>query len=339
MISLGKHIEILLLDNDCVIIPEFGGFVAHHRNAIFDEEENTFLPPFRSLGFNPQLKINDSLLASSYVEAYDISYPEALTQIEKEVKELKSIIEDKGQYEFNGLGTLFSNIEGTYRFEAKTSGILTPEYYALGSTDILPLNKIHLFGKLSNKKRLRQQKGSETNVRMIQLRKSIASNIAVAAIVALAFMLFTKPTLNSSLEQHQQAVTKTIKDILPKTTPIKNVKENNVTKINNKSNSNTLSINNNISKQTTDNTKDTKNKKLSNYYTIVLASKVSKANGQDFVNRLHKRGLTLANAIQQSSGTRVIYGQYETEGKAYEELSSIRKDKELKDAWVMKISE
>ena len=43
MIELAKHIEILLLDNDCVIVPEFGGFMAHHVNSVYDEEDGLFL--------------------------------------------------------------------------------------------------------------------------------------------------------------------------------------------------------------------------------------------------------------------------------------------------------
>ena len=89
VIELERHIEILLLSNDCVIVPDLGGFMAHHVDARYDEEEHTFLPPLRTLGFNPQLKINDSLLALSYVEAYDISYPEAIQRIEDEVNELE----------------------------------------------------------------------------------------------------------------------------------------------------------------------------------------------------------------------------------------------------------
>ena len=85
MIELERHIEILLLSNDCVIVPGFGGFTAHHIEARYAETEQLFLPPLRTLGFNPQLTMNDSLLALSYVEAYDISYPEALRRIENDV--------------------------------------------------------------------------------------------------------------------------------------------------------------------------------------------------------------------------------------------------------------
>ena len=75
MNELERHIEILLLSNDCVIVPDLGGFMTHHVDARYDEEEQIFLPPLRTLGFNPQLKINDSMLAQSYVEAYEIQRP------------------------------------------------------------------------------------------------------------------------------------------------------------------------------------------------------------------------------------------------------------------------
>ena len=83
MIKLDRHIEILLLENDCVIVPGLGGFVAHHVSARYDEQDGLFLPPYRTLGFNAQLRMNDSLLVQSYVDAYELSYPEALAQIEK----------------------------------------------------------------------------------------------------------------------------------------------------------------------------------------------------------------------------------------------------------------
>ena len=54
MIELAQHIETLLLENDCVIVPGFGGFVAHYSPATRVKEENIFLPPTRTIGFNPE---------------------------------------------------------------------------------------------------------------------------------------------------------------------------------------------------------------------------------------------------------------------------------------------
>ena len=42
MIELAQHIETLLLENDCVIVPGFGGFVAHYSPATRIKEENIF---------------------------------------------------------------------------------------------------------------------------------------------------------------------------------------------------------------------------------------------------------------------------------------------------------
>ena len=55
MTELERHIAKLLLDNDCVIVPGFGGFMAHHIAASYDEKNHIFLPPTRTVGFNPRL--------------------------------------------------------------------------------------------------------------------------------------------------------------------------------------------------------------------------------------------------------------------------------------------
>lgn len=83
MIELAQHIEILLLENDCVIVPGLGGFVAHYTSAMRVAEENIFLPPTRIIGFNPQLKMNDGLLVQSYMAVYDTDFSDATRIVEK----------------------------------------------------------------------------------------------------------------------------------------------------------------------------------------------------------------------------------------------------------------
>ena len=77
MIELTRHIEHLLLDNDCVVIPELGGFITHYQSAHYEESEGVYLPPTRTIGFNPQLTMNDGLLAQSYMQAYHTDFPDA----------------------------------------------------------------------------------------------------------------------------------------------------------------------------------------------------------------------------------------------------------------------
>ena len=89
MIELARHIEYLLLENDCVIIPDFGGFIAHNQPSYYDEVEHVFMPPIRTIGFNPQLSMNDGLLVQSYMQAYHTDYSDAIRIISGKVKELK----------------------------------------------------------------------------------------------------------------------------------------------------------------------------------------------------------------------------------------------------------
>ena len=67
MIELTQHIEKLLYDNDCIIVPNFGVFVAFYNHAQNNEDENTFYHPTRTIGFNPRLTLNDGMLIQSYL--------------------------------------------------------------------------------------------------------------------------------------------------------------------------------------------------------------------------------------------------------------------------------
>ena len=97
MIELSKHIEVLLLENDCVIVPGLGGFIAHKRQAAYSIQEGEFMPPLRTIGFNPQLIMNDGLLVQSYMQAFNTDFPDATRRIEKTVAEIKDQLYQQGQ--------------------------------------------------------------------------------------------------------------------------------------------------------------------------------------------------------------------------------------------------
>lgn len=136
MIELARHIEILLLENDCVIIPDFGGFIAHYQPARYIKEENLYLPPVRTIGFNPQLTINDGLLVQSYMQAHHTDFPDATRMIEEEVAGLKEQLYQNGCAEMHGIGVLHYNIHSTYEFHPNEDGALSPTLYGLSSFSI-----------------------------------------------------------------------------------------------------------------------------------------------------------------------------------------------------------
>ena len=361
VIELERHIEILLLSNDCVIVPDFGGFMAHHVDAHYDEDEGLFLPPQRTLGFNPQLKINDSLLAQSYVEAYDISYPEAVLRIEDEVNELKMHLQTKGFYELSSIGTLEFNENGNYVFTPCEAGILTPDLYGLCSFEMTPL-KISAAPVPETVEEEEEEKEATQIFNMNPLERDVETTeaeaeveaedeeeedvvrikfswirnaIAVAAIL-LAVFFAAMPTGKTEM------MTRTISNInsnlffgmMSKDT---NTSKIEISKADIQKPTNKADTISKLEKIKTEQT--VKAEPVKKGYCIVLASQVSKRNAEMFIERLKAKGLDSAEIyVKQKAQSirRVVCGNFQTQEEAYNELRKIHKDEELKDAWVYK---
>lgn len=362
--ELKRHIEILLLSNDCVIVPEFGGFMAHHVDARYDGRDNMFLPPLRTIGFNPQLTMNDSLLALSYVEAYDISYPEALNRIADEVAEIKQTLENTGRFELNDIGTIILNETGNYTFEPCEAGILTPELYGLGGFDMLPLAQISnteaaehttVVEMTAEEYKPAQQRESsdikeEANIvsannsvfineeeeeensstEFISIRKSWLRNIAAACIAIIAFFTLSTP-LGTSNVQKSQIDTGMLTKVMPKelTQPA-----HELVLANNVQAAETPAVN--TGKMTQDSEITTTS---SAYYSIVLASRITKRNAATYAEYLQSKGFKEARVLITDTNVKVIYGSYSTENEAYTALNRLHNYEEFTDGWITKVKE
>lgn len=358
VIEIDKHIEILLLDNECVIIPGFGGFTSHYVSARYDDRDNMFLPPIRIVGFNPQLRINDSLLVQSYVECYDISYPEALKKIEAEVDKLKSILNLKGEYSFSDIGTIILNNDGNYQFIPCESGLLTPELYGLSAYEIKTqetfirtvnaskaIETKNLGSKVTKKivtgpaltlatsfvaTEISPQKEEEPkrlNTKRVFIY-NVIRNIAATLLAIVVLFLISSPLDNNKqpVMSSSSIDTNLLYKVLPK----------NVSTI--PSHLKGTAVPTAPKAETTESNKETAKGKLpSSYYTLVLASKVSKANANAFTDLLHKNGYKEAEVIITKHNVKVVFGHYTTENDAYRMVNKLRRLKYFEDCWVTRI--
>lgn len=338
MIELERHIEILLLSNDCVIVPGFGGFMAHHVDARYDEQENLFLPPQRTIGFNPQLTLNDSLLAQSYIEAYDISYPEALRRIEDEVRELRQHIECNGSYELYDLGIIRLNEYGKYEFEPCEAGILTPELYGLSSFIMKPTasSSVQIIPAAIDKPEkeaspfdilVDSDEEDEEQERTIKL--STLRNIAVACITIIAFFFISSPINNSDLNSNEARInTDMLLRIMPRCENIEKAQ----LKLDVENKDSVEAVKNNMAESS-----DTISH--SPYYTIVLCSRVTVKNANTYVEQLHRQGLMEARVTTQGNYTKVVLGRFLSEREASLEAIRIQKNTGISDCWVTKMKD
>lgn len=322
--------------------------MAHHVEAKYDDNEHLFLPPRRTLGFNPQLTLNDSFLAQSYIEAYDISYPEAIKRIEDEVREVKQHLENEGSYEFYDIGIISLNEEGKYKFEPCEAGILTPELYGLNSFEInerkqqvfvpireiplKPTNEIKEEGKIEEKSEEALKPSNsifldDDDDKTISIKMSRIRNIAVACITLLLFLFVPSPINNGegALISKSSINTDMLYRIMPKDVVKGNIKDSNIK----------LTKNNTTSKITKK--ADSFTKSSTSYYTIVLCSKVSIGNATAYTEKLNKDGYHEAKVLSKGKSTKVIYGKYTTENQAYNIVNKLNNIKDFHGCWVMKV--
>ena len=366
VIQIGKHIEILLLSNDCVIVPGLGGFVTHNVDARYDDDDYIFLPPFRTLGFNPQLQINDSLLAVSYVEAFDISYPEAIRMIEAEVEELKQILNTEGKYEIKGIGCLYRDSDGHYTFEPCEAGVLTPSLYALSSFDF---NKLHnsvaekqedvltvkpMLQETNITEETNEAEAAQEDViyeddeldedSYIRINKTWIRNAVAAAAVLFIAIMFIVPrdSINGYYSYMSTWSSELIQKLMPKDTNSETIRITPQPTVHVAKKQEKIQQNDTCKlapKAEVKQVEQTKETKKADYYAIVLASAISKKNAEAFTSHLKAKGYDEAAIYDNGNLTRVIYGSFASESLAYDSLRKLRDDSDFAEAWVLKIKE
>lgn len=345
MAELAKHIEVLLLSNDCVIVPEFGGFMAHHATAMYNEEEGLFLPPSRTLGFNPQLKINDSLLVQSYVEAYDISYPEALRLINEEVEEIKQCVENEGECELRNIGILRMNNEGNYDFQPCQAGILSPALYALNSFEfdmlqgVKPVvsaqtsptiaDDVDIFGNDSDKQ--------TDEPKVIKININSLKQYASAAAILLLFILFSAPL--GEMNHTRSSLCSVDSSILQKFMPTIETTDCGPEFLKPHQEVAVADTVNNDSAVATTKVEHQDEQSAIDMYVIVLASQVSRTNAEIFINKLHNDGIADARMLEKGSSRKVICGSYTNESAAHSAICTINAEGNYSDAWVLHVTE
>ncbi len=307
--------------------------------------------------------MNDSLLAQSYVEAYDISYPEAIDRLANEVAEIRQCLENEGKYELNNIGTLYLNENGSYSFEPCEAGILTPDFYGLGGVEMSPLNALEpvtvtvettsgiemparqekvakeekvavtqMMGNSNSVFDVRDDEETDNHAEFILIKKSWLRNLAAACIAIIAFFAISTP-LRTPNVQSSKIDTGMLTRIMPKEL----VQDKSKEKLQ------LVQENQQALKLTAESNNDTEEKaELKNakpYYSIVLASRVTKRNAASYVESLQAKGLKDCKVVITASNVKVVYGTYDTEADAYKALNGLRHNEVFSDGWITKVSE
>ena len=149
---LATYINDLLFRYDCVIVPDFGGFVTNRIGAKVNNFTHTFTPPSKQVTFNSLLKHNDGLLANYIASAENISFEKASTAISLSVIKWQNELQSKA-VEIENLGSLTLSEDKKIVFEpfltvnylTESFGLSTVESSAISrhKQQVKPLIPVH----------------------------------------------------------------------------------------------------------------------------------------------------------------------------------------------------
>ncbi|PWH85711.1 HU domain-containing protein [Brumimicrobium oceani] len=137
MTHLDALLGTLLLRNNCVVIPNFGGFVANNVSAKIDVKNGLITPPSKALSFNKNLSNNDGLIINHLANEKKLSFDEAQNIISLEVQQIKSQLNEGKRIHFHNVGFLYTNTAGKIAFEQDRFFNLLLSSYGLGNVQFI----------------------------------------------------------------------------------------------------------------------------------------------------------------------------------------------------------
>jgi hypothetical protein len=195
-------ISELLFRHDCVIVPNFGGFVARNYSSSFSKGSNVLYPQSKHILFNKNLIHNDGLLISALMQKNNMSFLDATKQIEDYKDYIQSLLSAKKRFELTNIGLLYFDTENTLRFEAKTD-----VNFLLESFGFEPVIANELMIEPEQQIVIKQFEDRKVVIEAARPQKKSYAKIATLAVgipVTLAFLLLAayskpmKPLLQSS---------------------------------------------------------------------------------------------------------------------------------------------
>ena len=100
-----NYLQELLYRYECVVMPDFGAFLAQRKSAEVHDSTHAFYPPKKVISFNKQLTENDGVLANYIAQAEEISYSEANQKVTEFVENLSHTLENYKEVILDEIGT------------------------------------------------------------------------------------------------------------------------------------------------------------------------------------------------------------------------------------------
>jgi len=300
-VEISQYIKELLLLNDCVIIPEFGGFVANYKPATI--ENNQFFPPTKEIAFNNKLISNDGLLINYISEAEGLDYFNAKQKLDSFVEETMLNLERNRNVYFDGVGYLHYDSRENLQFEPQLKQNLLVESYGLQN-----FSYEKLYQRQMPKPAIKVEYREPVPV-IFQQRKLKKLAIAIPLLIAMALIPMKKN--NEYLSKSDMGMWETLMQSTPAApiqTPELNSTENSI----------------NVTASETEQLK----------YFIIGGSFKSEENADKYIQQLKEQGYNGQNLGVFKGLNRVAMKGFSTMDEAQKELNSLLSKNPASGVWI-----
>ncbi|MDP4278092.1 MAG: hypothetical protein Q8914_10745 [Bacteroidota bacterium] len=196
MNELIEHVERLLTEHDCVVVPGLGGFVLNEVPVRISDNRDVFQPRGKEISFNVRLTFNDGILVQSFQETYALSFEEAVERVKDQVRAIHDQL-DQGRYMgFGRIGTLLKNEQGQLVFRPDNRNLFCPECYGLTS---------FAYSTLESRLKAIQADHRKDEFIHLRLRRKVIQNIMTGVAACLLMLLISRPAGELRDAESQQA--------------------------------------------------------------------------------------------------------------------------------------
>lgn len=135
------YIVELLYRHNCIVVPDFGAFLANSRPAQTNIDSHWIAPPIKSLTFNQQLTKNDGLLVSYIANAKNLAYDDMLNEVLECSKTWKKHLKKGEKLFLFGIGALQLSKDNTILFTPEDRTNYLPSSFGLAPVTAIPLQR------------------------------------------------------------------------------------------------------------------------------------------------------------------------------------------------------
>lgn len=114
--DLAPYIKELITQNECIILPNFGGFETAYLPAKFNPKSKQMLPPSKSIVFKPEFTVGGELLEQLLENKLKIENTNAKSLVVEYVSDIRKHIQSTREFNINGVGFFSVKSDGKLIF-------------------------------------------------------------------------------------------------------------------------------------------------------------------------------------------------------------------------------